>query len=323
MLRYHGIAFLAGFLLDLILGDPQGMPHPVCLMGWAIEKMKKWNRPEFPDHRKQTRGMALVFVVLLGTFVISAGILLGCYFIHPVAGCVAETIMTCQILAMKCLRVESMKVYDRLAAGDLQGARKAVSMIVGRDTGQLDEAGVIKAAVETVAENTSDGVIAPMLYLALGGPVLGFLYKAVNTMDSMIGYKNDTYLYFGRCAAKLDDVLNFLPSRISALLMILVSFLWGKEFDGKGAFRIWKRDRMKHASPNSAQTEAACAGSLGIRLAGNASYFGKMIEKPTIGDDTRPVENEDIRRANRLMYRTAFWCEGLCVLALICVMKFF
>lgn len=210
-----------------------------------------------------------------------------------------------------------MKVYDRLAAKDLEGARTAVSMIVGRDTGLLDEAGVIKAAVETVAENTSDGVIAPMLYLALGGPVLGFFYKAVNTMDSMIGYKNEEYLYFGRCAAKLDDVLNFLPSRISALLMVAASLLPGRDFDAKGAWHIWQRDRLQHTSPNSAQTEAACAGSLGVRLAGNASYFGRMVEKPTIGDDMRPVEYEDIRRANRLMYRTAFLCEGICLLVLL------
>ena len=199
---------------------------------------------------------------------------------------------------------------------DLEASRKAVSMIVGRDTSVLDETGVAKAAIETVAENTSDGVIAPMLYTALGGPVLGFFYKAVNTMDSMVGYKNQRYLHFGRVAAKLDDVMNYIPARISAYLMIGVSFVMGKEFSGKQAYRIYKRDNRKHASPNSAQTESVCAGALGIQLAGNASYFGKIVEKPYIGDETRKVVYEDIRRINRLMYATACFCEGVCIFLL-------
>ena len=313
-MKYHCIAFVGGFLLDLLLGDPHWLPHPIRLIGGLINRLKGWNRPQLSDQQKLRRGRWLVFVVVCGTVLVSGGILAGAYWLCPVLGCMLETVLTYQILALKCLKVESMKVYKRLVLQDLEGAREAVSMIVGRDTEKLDESGVIKAAVETVAENTSDGVIAPMLYLALGGPTLGFFYKAVNTMDSMIGYKNDQYLFFGRCAAKLDDVLNYLPSRISALLMVAVSLLPGQEFDGKGAWRIWRRDRLRHASPNAAQTEAACAGSLGICLAGNASYFGRIVEKPTLGDDTRPVECEDIRRANRLMYRVAFLCMVLCVL---------
>ena len=208
--------------------------------------------------------------------------------------------------------------YEGLLAEDnLAAARTAVSMIVGRDTDVLDETGVAKAAVETVAENTSDGVIAPMLYLAIGGPAAGFLYKAVNTMDSMVGYKNEKYLYFGRCAAGLDDILNFIPARISALLMIAASFLSGKDYNGKNAWRVWKRDRRNHASPNSAQTESVCAGSMGICLAGNASYFGKTVEKPTIGDTERAVEYEDIKRANMLMYRASFLCYVLCLLVMV------
>ena len=212
-----------------------------------------------------------------------------------------------------------MKVYEALKKDDLEGARYAVSMIVGRDTQVLDATGVAKAAVETVAENTSDGVIAPLIYLAIGGPILGFMYKAINTMDSMVGYKNDKYMYFGRCAAKLDDVVNYIPARISALLMIAASFLPGKAYDGKGAWRIWRRDRRKHASPNSAQTEAVCAGSLGVQLAGDASYFGKIVKKPTIGDALRPVEYEDIKRANGLLYRTAILCECLALIGLLWV----
>ena len=221
--------------------------------------------------------------------------------------------MTYQILAAKCLKTESMKVYTCLKENDLVKARRAVSMIVGRDTAVLDAEGVAKAAIETVAENTSDGVIAPMLYTALGGPVLGFAYKAVNTMDSMVGYKNDKYMYFGRAAAKLDDVVNYIPSRISAGLMILSAFAGGGAYSGKRAWMIYRRDRRKHASPNSAQTESVCAGALGIRLAGNASYFGKIVEKPYIGDPVRKVSFEDIRRANDLMYRTAILCELLCL----------
>lgn len=314
---YHTIAFVLGFFLDLLLGDPHWLPHPVCLMGSLIGRLTRWNQPARSDRVKLLRGGALVLVVLFCTGLVSGGILYGCYFLHPLLGCGVEAVMTYQILALKCLKVESMKVYEQLSAGNLPGARQAVSMIVGRDTEQLDETGIAKAAVETVAENTSDGVIAPMLYLALGGPVLGFCYKAVNTMDSMIGYKNEEYMYFGRCAARLDDVCNYLPSRISALLMIVVSLLPGDEFHGKEAWRIWRRDRRQHASPNSAQTESVCAGSLGIQLAGDASYFGKRVEKPTLGDAKRPVENTDIIWANRLAWRTAFLCEGLSILVLI------
>ena len=228
--------------------------------------------------------------------------------------------MTYQILATKCLQVESMKVYQELKKGDIAASRKVVSMIVGRDTECLDETGVAKAAIETVAENTSDGVIAPMICTAIGGPILGFFYKAVNTMDSMVGYKNDRYLYFGRTAAKLDDIVNYIPARISALLMVISCFFCGKEFDGKRAWYIFKRDRYNHASPNSAQTEAVCAGALGIRLAGNASYFGKIVEKPYIGDAERAVETEDIKRANRLLYATAVLCEAICLFVLLVIL---
>lgn len=186
---------------------------------------------------------------------------------------------------------------------DIGRARKAVSMIVGRDTGGLDEAGVTRAAVETVAENASDGVVAPLFYIMLGGATLGCLYKAANTLDSMVGYRNERYIDFGRFAAKLDDVLNFIPSRLCALLMIGAARLC--RMDAKNALRVWKRDRFKHASPNSAQTEAVMAGALRVRLAGNAYYFGRLYEKPYIGDDLRPIEAGDIRRSHSLLYVTA------------------
>ena len=322
MLKYHMTAFFLGFLLDLLLGDPYWLPHPIRLIGNLIAALdrKLLGNPEESernDHREFLkefhRGIVLVALVLLSVTVVTAALLLGGYALHPYIGLVLETIMTYQILAAKCLKVESMKVYAGLKRGDLPAARKAVSMIVGRDTDVLDETGVARAAIETVAENTSDGVIAPMLYLALGGPVLGFFYKAVNTMDSMVGYKNDRYLYFGRAAAKLDDVVNFFPARISAYLMILSAFVGGSAYDGKRAFQIHRRDRRNHASPNSAQTESACAGALGIRLAGDASYFGKVVKKPYIGDAVRKVEFEDIKRINHLMYLTAWLCELLCI----------
>jgi adenosylcobinamide-phosphate synthase len=319
-MTYHIIAFVAGFIIDLILGDPYQLPHPIRLIGNFIAKLEKillGKIKERNEKKELQRGIMLVIIVLLSTVIVTTLILILSYRMNIYFGIIVEAIMTYQILATKCLKVESMKVYYSLKNQTLEEARYAVSMIVGRDTQCLDEIGVAKAAIETVAENTSDGVIAPMLYTALGGPILGFLYKAVNTMDSMIGYKNDKYLYFGRAAARIDDVVNFLPSRISAYIMITASFFAGKRFSCKGAYTIYKRDNRKHASPNSAQTESVCAGALGIRLAGDASYFGKIVHKPFIGDSLRKVEYEDIRRANKLMYMTAFICEILCVIVML------
>lgn len=321
-MRYHSIAFLAGFLLDLCLGDPHWLYHPIRLVGaWIAWLEKKLHKEETPRNEKKERiqGTYLVLAVLLVTGLCVVGILTFAYLLHPAVGVIVESVMTYQILATKCLKVESMRVYTCLKKGDLPAARQAVSMIVGRDTANLDETGVAKAAIETVAENTSDGVIAPMLYTALFGPILGFLYKAVNTMDSMVGYKNDKYLFFGRTAAKLDDVVNYIPARISAWLLILAASFPGREFSGREAYRIFRRDRYQHASPNSAQTEAACAGALGIQLAGDAFYFGKKVEKPYIGDAMRPVEAEDIRRVNCLMYRAAWICEIVCLAVMAAV----
>lgn len=318
---YHIFAFIAGFVLDLLIGDPHFIPHPVRLIGSLISFLDKrlncddgYNISEKKLNLiKYKRGMLLVFTVIFATFAISVIIIVAAYSINLYAGVIAEAVMTWQILATKCLRVESMRVYDALRTDGVDAGRRAVSMIVGRDTSVLDAAGVTRAAVETIAENTSDGVIAPMLYTAIGGPVLGFVYKAVNTMDSMLGYKNDKYMYFGRFAARLDDVVNFIPARISAYLMIAAAFIGGRQFDGRNAYRIFKRDRFNHASPNSAQTESVCAGALRVQLAGDAVYFGKLVKKKYIGDGLREIEYEDIKRANRLMYITAFLCELLSV----------
>lgn len=324
-MNYHIIAFFVGFLLDLVLGDPYYLPHPIRMIGKLITGTEKIlcgmgirgkDKKADSNGRVFRQGIELVLIVIISVVAVTSFLLFMAYWLHPVLGVAVECIMTYQILAVKCLKVESMKVYQCLKNGNLEQARKAVSMIVGRDTEHLDEEGIARAAIETVAENTSDGVIAPMLYLAIGGPVLGFFYKAVNTMDSMVGYKNDKYLYFGRAAAKLDDFVNFLPARISACLMIAASLFAGNHFSGIGAWTIYKRDRKKHASPNSGQTEAACAGALSIRLAGDASYFGKTVKKPYIGEALRGIEYEDIKRVNYLMYITAWLCEGLCLLGM-------
>lgn len=327
---YHIFAFIAGFVLDLLIGDPHFIPHPVRLIGSLISFCDKrlncdagYNGSEKKLNLiKYKRGMLLAFTVIFATFAMSVIIIVAAYSINLYAGVIAEAVMTWQILATKCLRVESMRVYDALRTDGVDAGRRAVSMIVGRDTSVLDAAGVTRAAVETIAENTSDGVIAPMLYTAIGGPVLGFVYKAVNTMDSMLGYKNDKYMYFGRFAARLDDVVNFIPARISAYLMIAAAFIGGRQFDGKNAYRIFKRDRFNHASPNSAQTESVCAGALRVQLAGDAVYFGKLVKKKYIGDGLREIEYEDIKRANRLMYITAFLCEllSMAVMSLVLIL---
>lgn len=305
MVKWTALALILGFLIDLLLGDPRWLYHPVRIIGNGISLLEKILRRMFPKTPggEKTAGFFLVLLICIGSGGVPFLLLYLAYHIHTVLGIALETFMCYQMLAVKSLKAESMRVYEALKKPDLPGARTAVSMIVGRDTQSLSAAGVTKAAVETIAENTSDGIIAPLFYMAIGGPALMFLYKGINTMDSMVGYKNEKYLHFGRYAAKLDDIANYIPARISAWLMILASFFAG--FDWKNAKKIFLRDRYNHASPNSAQTEAVMAGALDIQLAGNAFYFGKLYEKPTIGDAVREVETEDIKRANRLLYASA------------------
>ncbi len=302
------IILIAAALLDVLIGDPFGMIHPVVGIGKLISLTEKILRKAIPmgeakeadKEAKFKAGVILVIVVCVITTGLSFLIIWVCGFAGWWLQAILAFIMCWQMLAGKSLSKAANGVYKTLKTGTLDDARYAVSMIVGRDTKALDETGIIKATVETVAENTSDGIIAPMMFfLILGIPGMYF-YKAVNTMDSMVGYKNDKYRYFGTAAAKLDDVLNFVPARVSGVCMILAASLVG--LDGKGAKRIFLRDRKKHASPNSAQTESVCAGALGVQLAGNATYFGQLYEKPYIGDATRPIEAEDIKRSVRLMY---------------------
>lgn len=299
------VAAFLGFLLDLWLADPGWMPHPVVLMGKCITRLEEVLRRRFPATPKGERAAGCVLAVLLpvGTLVLTGAICLLAGRIHPLLGLAVQTFWCWQALAVKGLAEESKNVYRQLAAEDLPGARRAVARIVGRDTQALTEEGVTKAAVETVAENFSDGVVAPLFYMMIGGAPLALCYKAVNTMDSMIGYKNQRYLQFGWAAAKLDDAANYLPSRLSAVFWIAAAGLTGQ--DVPNAWRIWRRDRRNHASPNSAQTESTCAGALGVQLAGPAYYFGEYYNKPTIGDAKRPIEPRDILRANRMLFAGA------------------
>lgn len=299
-------ALLLGFLIDLLLGDPHSIPHPVVWIGKLISGLERLLRRICPKTKQGERlaGGILWIVVAAVSTAVPTAVLYVCHWVSPWLRLAAESVMCWQILATKSLRDESMRVYRVLKTGNLEQSRRAVSMIVGRDTQRLDDAGVTRACVETVAENTSDGVVAPMLFLAIGGAPLGFFYKAVNTMDSMLGYQEPPYQHIGLVPAKMDDVMNFIPARLSALIMLAAG--WLLRLDVKNGWRIFRRDRRKHASPNSAQTESVCAGLLGLQLAGNAWYHGVLHQKPTIGDPLRPICHEDIPLACRLLYVTAW-----------------
>lgn len=298
-------AIVAGFILDLIFGDPHWLPHPICLIGNLIGFLEKnLRRLLAPGKTALLLGGALMVVIVFSlSYAVPYAVLMLAEQVSPWLRFALETVMFYQIFATKCLRDESMKVYTALHNNDLEDARVKLSWIVGRDTKELTAEEVTKGAVETVAENTADGIIAPMFYMFIGGAPLAFLYKGINTMDSMVGYKNDKFLYFGRCAAKLDDVANFIPARITGILMILASYFLN--MNAAGAWKIFWRDRYNHLSPNSAMTESVTAGALNIQLGGDHYYFGKLVHKDTIGDNIRPVVAEDIVAVNNLLYMTA------------------
>ncbi|MFR7511392.1 MAG: adenosylcobinamide-phosphate synthase CbiB [Muribaculaceae bacterium] len=312
---------LLGFILDTIIGDPYKLPHPIRWIGSFISILEKLCRKIAKSNTMlMILGAILVFIVIF----VSGGItllVLKLASFNKYAYLIVSSVICYYMLAGKSLKTESMKVYKAFENNDTEGARKAVSMIVGRDTQSLTKEGIIKAAVETVAENSSDGVVAPLIYMLIFGPVGGVVYKAVNTMDSMIGYVEEKYFYIGKFAAKLDDVLNYIPARISGILVIISAFIL--RYNYKNAFRIFKRDRRKHASPNSAQTESAMAGALGVQLAGDATYFGVVHKKPYIGDKKREIENEDIKRANDIMYTMTIIClvVGLVIRSVVMWLK--
>lgn len=319
-MKWSLLAVAVGFGIDLILGDPHGFPHPVVLIGKLISALEHGLRRIFPKTAGGEKAAGAVLWLLVATLstLFPALLLWACRRISPWLGLAVESAMCWQILATKSLRDESMKVFDALETGDMEKSRYAVSMIVGRDTAGLDDAAITRAAVETVAENTSDGIVAPLVFLVLGGAPLGFFYKAVNTMDSMLGYVEPPYKNIGLVPAKMDDIMNYLPARLSALLMLLAGWLLG--LDVKNGWKIFRRDRYNHASPNSAQTESVCAGLLGLRLAGDAWYHGVLHRKKYIGDELRPIAHQDIPQACRLLYVTAFlaliFCCGVKLLIL-------
>ncbi len=298
------LAALCGFALDLLLGDPRRLAamHPAVLMGRFIDAGERRLRARFSQTPRGEfcAGLVLAVSLPLGTLLLSWGLIVLLDRLWAPAGLLLRILWCWQALALKDLRVESLRVYTALTEQGLEPARRALSMIVGRDTEALDRAGVLRGAVETIAENFSDGVLSPLCYMLLGGAPLALCFKAVSTMDSMIGYRSERYLYFGRAAARLDDAANFLPARLGALLLIAAAGLCGE--DARSALRIWRRDRRRHRSPNAAQCESAMAGALGLRLSGPARYFGRMTEKPYIGDARREIEPGDILRAHRLLY---------------------
>ena len=304
-MKYSLFAMLIGFVIDLLVGDPHSIPHPVVFIGKLISSLEAMVRKLFPQTEKgENLGGALLWIiVVVVSTCVPILILLILHMISPWLRLIAESIMCWQILATRSLRDESMKVYEALETGDLEKSRYAVSMIVGRDTAELTDAAITRATVETIAENTADGIVAPLLCLAIGGAPLGFFYKAVNTMDSMLGYVEMPYKNIGLVPAKMDDVMNFIPARISAIMMLLSG--WMLRMDAKNGWKIFKRDRFNHASPNSAQTESVAAGLLGLQLAGDAWYHGVLHKKKFIGDPMREIEHRDIPRACRLLYVTA------------------
>lgn len=304
LILWQTAALLTGFMIDFFVGDPYSIPHPVVGIGKWISFFDRKLRRGNGNPKDVGRGALTVVLVALISTAVPFAVSALAWRLHPVVYCLVESVMCWQILAARQLYREGKKVQRALEAGDMEGARYAVSMIVGRDTNVLDENGICRAAVETVAENASDGVIAPLCWTILFGAAGGFFYKSINTMDSMLGYKNEKYLYFGRAAAKTDDFVNYLPARLSALLMIAACPLCS--LDGKNAWRVFRRDRYKHASPNSAQTESVCAGALRVRLAGDAVYGGVVHKKEYLGDPLREIEPKDITRAGRLMYAASF-----------------
>ena len=330
------LSVFAGFGLDCLLGDPLSRLHPVVLMGKLISLFEKQLRPRFPQTPPGERTAGTIMALAVPLISAGAGLLLLylAWRIHPWAYFAVSAFFCWQCFAARCLMTEAKKVVTCLEKEGLSAGRRQVGMLVGRDTDSLTEPQVVKAAVETVAENTSDGVVAPLFWMALFGAAGGLFYKAVNTMDSMVGYKNSKYRYFGTAAARLDDVMNYLPSRLTALLMILACLLPGKEQvrvqtglvripDAADAYRIWRRDRSKSPSPNSAQTESVCAGALHLRLLGDTWYFGRVHHKAEIGDGGRHVEPEDITRAVRLMERTAaeMFVTGLALLVFTATLR--
>ena len=306
------IETILGFLLDLIIGDPQNPIHPIRIIGSLCKATEKFFRKVLKKSLKIAGLLTWITVVLI-VFLFNYFLLKGAYAINNVLGVILSSIMIYFCISTKALKVEGLKGVKYVIQDDIEGARKQLSYIVGRDTKNLDKESILKAVVETVAENMSDGVIAPLFYVGIGGAPLAFLYKAVNTMDSMFGYKNDKYIEFGYFPAKLDDVFNYIPARLSGYFIFMASFSLGLDY--KNSFKIYKRDKNNHSSPNSAHPEAAVAGALNVQLGGANYYFGKLVEKPTIGDDIEKIDIYKVNKTNNILYCSAIL--GCCMALII------
>lgn len=302
----HGHHLLAALALDQVVGDPRWIPHPVRLIGRLASSLEAPTRRVLPA---RVAGAATVILVLVTTAGLTHAVVRGAAAIHPRAGDVVRIVVLCTTLAARDLSRHASRVHEALTASDLDEARRRVAFLVGRDTKDLDEPEIVRATVESVAENTVDGVTAPLFFGALLGPVGAMVYKAINTLDSTFGYKNEQYLEFGWASARLDDLANYVPSRLTAPVIALAATLLGLR--GRDALRIWIRDRRKHPSPNSGMAEAAVAGALGVELGGMNSYGGKPSLKPTLGDRREPLARAHIQKATTLMLATTVLTAGL------------
>ena len=299
------LALALGFVLDLLFGDPRWLPHPIRFIGLAIEKVEAvLRRSSDGVLTSRIKGLSLWCVITGGTFIFYYGLKWLTYGLNFWLGVAVESIVIYQILAIKCLKDETMRVYYALEAEDMTSARKWISYLVTRNTSEMSEEEIVKATVETISENIVDGITSPLFFIMLGGGPLGMFYKAANTLDSMVGYKNEKYMSFGWASARLDDVLNYIPARLTGLIIVGVAYLFG--YNGKNAWKILLRDRKNHASPNSPYSEAPAAGALEIQLGGRATYFGVTKDKPTMGDALKPIHRSHIIKVNKLMVQTSF-----------------
>lgn len=310
MSKFIIICMSIAYIMDLIIGDPYSFPHPVRFIGNLIRTIEKFIRSISKTPIQLKIGGFILWILTVGITVLVTQFIVGLFTMVIPASILTKILqyVVCSILlyttlATKCLADEAKKIYNVLKTGDIEKSRIQLSYIVGRDTSSLDEQEIIRATVETVAENTVDGIIAPMMYGFIGGPVLAMAYKAINTLDSTVGYKNEKYGDIGFASAKIDDIANFIPARITPVFMMIASLFLG--FNAKESFKIAIRDRKNHKSPNCAYPEGSVAGALGIQLGGTNVYFGEVIYKPTIGDKERELEIEDIIRTNKIMYVTS------------------
>ncbi len=298
------LVMVIAYLLDLVIGDPYSFPHPIRFIGNLIRFTEGKTRIIFKSKKQLKIGGFLLWTITVGFTALVTNLILNLLCINNIFYVIIASIILYTTLSTKCLADEAKKIYEVLKTGDIEKSRKQLSYIVGRDTTSLNENEIIRATVETVAENTVDGIISPMMYGFIGGPVLAMAYKAINTLDSMVGYKNEKYGDIGFASAKIDDIANFIPARITPFFMMIASFILG--FNSKKSIKIAMRDRKNHKSPNCAYAEGAVAGALEVQLGGTNMYFGEKVYKPTIGDKDRELEAEDILRTNKIMYLTSF-----------------